>query len=133
MSFVTSDHEEFRNAVRRFTEEEIVPIASELDAKNAEIPMEIIAIISIGISAFLASSSDAIGTISSSVNLLTAFLNSSWSLVTKDIIIHPPGKILFQFKIGVKLHLNYTLQKLNIKSKKTFIYWKKIYIISIKN
>ncbi len=42
MSFVTSDHEEFRNAVRRFTEEEIVPIASELDAKNAEIPMEII-------------------------------------------------------------------------------------------
>ena len=43
MSFVTSDHEEFRNAVRRFTEEEIVPIASELDAKNAEIPMEIIA------------------------------------------------------------------------------------------
>ena len=43
MSFVTSDHEEFRSAVRRFTEEEIVPIASELDAKNAEIPMEIIA------------------------------------------------------------------------------------------
>lgn len=42
MSFVTSDHEEFRNAVRRFTEEEIIPIASELDAKNAEIPMEII-------------------------------------------------------------------------------------------
>jgi (2S)-methylsuccinyl-CoA dehydrogenase len=43
MSFVTSDHEEFRNAVKRFTEEEIIPIASELDAKNEEIPMEIIA------------------------------------------------------------------------------------------
>lgn len=43
MSFVNSDHEEFRSAVRRFTDEEIIPIASELDAKNAEIPMEIIA------------------------------------------------------------------------------------------
>ena len=42
MSFVTSDHEEFRSAVRRFTEEEIIPIASDLDAKNEEIPMEII-------------------------------------------------------------------------------------------
>ena len=42
MSFITSEHEEFRRAVRRFTEEEIIPIASELDAKNAEIPMEII-------------------------------------------------------------------------------------------
>ena len=41
MSFVTSDHEEFRSAVRRFTEEEIIPIASDLDAKNEEIPMEI--------------------------------------------------------------------------------------------
>lgn len=42
MSFVTSDHEEFRSAVKRFTEEEIIPIASDLDAKNEEIPMEII-------------------------------------------------------------------------------------------
>ena len=42
MPLVTEEHEEFRRAVRRFTEEEIVPIASELDAKNAEIPMEII-------------------------------------------------------------------------------------------
>ena len=42
MSFVTSDHEEFRSAVKRFTDEEIQPIANELDAKNAEIPMEII-------------------------------------------------------------------------------------------
>ena len=40
MSFVTSDHEEFRNAVRRFTEEEIVPIASEREAKKAERPRE---------------------------------------------------------------------------------------------
>ena len=42
MSLVNDDHEEFRNAVRRFTQEEIEPIASELDAKNAEIPTEII-------------------------------------------------------------------------------------------
>ena len=42
MPLVTEEHEEFRRAVRRFTEEEIVPIASELDAKKAEIPMEII-------------------------------------------------------------------------------------------
>ncbi len=42
MPLVTEEHEEFRRAVRRFTEEEIVPIASELDAKQAEIPMEII-------------------------------------------------------------------------------------------
>ena len=42
MSFVNSDHEEFRSAVKRFTDEEIQPIANELDAKNAEIPMEII-------------------------------------------------------------------------------------------
>ena len=42
MSFVTSDHEEFRSAVRRFTEEEIIPIASDLAEKNEEIPMEII-------------------------------------------------------------------------------------------
>ena len=36
MSFVNSDHEEFRSAVKRFTDEEIQPIANELDAKNAE-------------------------------------------------------------------------------------------------
>ncbi|MEE2975515.1 MAG: acyl-CoA dehydrogenase family protein [Thermodesulfobacteriota bacterium] len=42
MPLITKDHEEFRSAVRRFTEEEIEPIASELDAKNAEIPTEII-------------------------------------------------------------------------------------------
>ena len=42
MPLITKDHEEFRKAVRRFTEKEIEPIASELDAKNAEIPTEII-------------------------------------------------------------------------------------------
>lgn len=42
MPLINEDHEEFRKAVRRFTEEEIEPIASELDAKNAEIPTEII-------------------------------------------------------------------------------------------
>ena len=42
MKLVTCDHAEFRSAVRRFTEEEIIPIASDLDAKNEEIPMEII-------------------------------------------------------------------------------------------
>jgi len=35
MPLVTEEHEEFRRAVRRFTEEEIVPIASELDAKKS--------------------------------------------------------------------------------------------------
>ena len=42
MPLINEDHEEFRKAVRRFTQEEVEPIASELDAKNAEIPTEII-------------------------------------------------------------------------------------------
>ena len=43
MSFITDDHEEFRSAVRKFTDEEIVPIAADIDSyKYPDIPQEII-------------------------------------------------------------------------------------------
>ena len=43
MSFITDDHEEFRSAVRKFTDEEIVPIAADIDSyKYPEIPQDII-------------------------------------------------------------------------------------------
>ena len=43
MSLITNDHEEFRAAVRKFTQEEIVPIAEDIDSyKYPDIPQEII-------------------------------------------------------------------------------------------
>ncbi|MEE9252409.1 MAG: acyl-CoA dehydrogenase family protein [Thermodesulfobacteriota bacterium] len=42
MSLLTEEHEEIRTAVRKFTEEEVVPIAQALDTRNEEIPQEII-------------------------------------------------------------------------------------------
>lgn len=42
MPLLTKDHEEIRKAVRRFTDEEIVPIAQELDRENKEIPSSVI-------------------------------------------------------------------------------------------
>ncbi len=42
MPLLTEEHEEIKKAVRKFTEEEIVPIAQELDRNNQEIPQEII-------------------------------------------------------------------------------------------
>lgn len=43
MPLLSEEHEEIREAVRKFTEEEVVPIASDLDHNNAEIPTHIIA------------------------------------------------------------------------------------------
>ncbi len=42
MPLLTEEHEEIRKAVRKFTEEEVVPIAQELDRNNEEIPQDII-------------------------------------------------------------------------------------------
>lgn len=42
MPLLTEEHEEIRKAVRKFTEEEVVPIAQELDRNNEEIPEDII-------------------------------------------------------------------------------------------
>jgi (2S)-methylsuccinyl-CoA dehydrogenase len=42
MSFLTEEQEEIRRSVRRFTDEEVVPIAQELDRQGKEIPPEII-------------------------------------------------------------------------------------------
>ncbi len=42
MSLLTEEQEEIRRAVRKFTDEEIVPIAQELDRERKEIPQEII-------------------------------------------------------------------------------------------
>lgn len=43
MSLITNDHEEFRAAVRKFTQEEIVPIAEDIDSyKYPDIPQEVI-------------------------------------------------------------------------------------------
>ena len=42
MPLLTEEHVEIRKAVRKFTEEEVVPIAQELDRNNKEIPQEII-------------------------------------------------------------------------------------------
>jgi alkylation response protein AidB-like acyl-CoA dehydrogenase len=42
MPLLTEEHEEIRKAVRKFTEEEVVTIAQELDRNNEEIPQDII-------------------------------------------------------------------------------------------
>ena len=42
MSLLTEEHEEVRRAVRKFTDEEIIPIAQELDRERKEIPQDII-------------------------------------------------------------------------------------------
>jgi len=42
MPLLTEEHVEIRKAVRKFTEEEVVPIAQELDRNNKEIPQDII-------------------------------------------------------------------------------------------
>ncbi|WP_462137038.1 acyl-CoA dehydrogenase family protein [Candidatus Mycalebacterium sp.] len=42
MPLCTSEHEEIRQSVRKFTEERIVPIAAEIHNENKEIPPEII-------------------------------------------------------------------------------------------
>lgn len=42
MPLCTSEHEEIRQSVRKFTEEKIVPIAAEIHNENKEIPPEII-------------------------------------------------------------------------------------------
>ncbi|MGH9910719.1 MAG: acyl-CoA dehydrogenase family protein, partial [Nitrososphaerales archaeon] len=42
MPILTEEHEEIRRAVRKFTDEEIVPVAQELDRHQKEIPSEII-------------------------------------------------------------------------------------------
>jgi len=42
MPLLTEEHQEIRKAVRRFTDEEIIPIAQELDTQNKEIPLHII-------------------------------------------------------------------------------------------
>jgi len=42
MPLLTEEHEEIRKSVRKFTDEEVVPIAQELDRQNKEIPQEII-------------------------------------------------------------------------------------------
>ncbi len=43
MALLTEEHEEIRKAVRRFTDEEVVPVAQELDRKGEEIPLDLIA------------------------------------------------------------------------------------------
>jgi alkylation response protein AidB-like acyl-CoA dehydrogenase len=42
MPLLTEEHDEIRKAVRKFTEEAVVPIAQELDRNNEEIPQGII-------------------------------------------------------------------------------------------
>jgi len=42
MPLLTDEHTEIRKAVRKFTEEEVIPIAQELDRHNKEIPLEVI-------------------------------------------------------------------------------------------
>ena len=43
MALLTEEHEEIRKAVRRFTDEEVIPVAQELDRKGEEIPLDLIA------------------------------------------------------------------------------------------
>ncbi len=42
MPLLTEDHEEIRKSVRKFTDEEVIPVAQELDRQNKEIPRDII-------------------------------------------------------------------------------------------
>ncbi|MBI2488011.1 MAG: acyl-CoA dehydrogenase family protein [Deltaproteobacteria bacterium] len=42
MPLLTEEHQEIRKAVRRFTDEEVIPVAQELDTHNKEIPLHII-------------------------------------------------------------------------------------------
>lgn len=42
MPLLTEEHVEIRKAVRKFTEDEVVPIAQELDRNNQEIPQDLI-------------------------------------------------------------------------------------------
>jgi (2S)-methylsuccinyl-CoA dehydrogenase len=42
MPLLTEEHQEIRKAVRRFTGEEVIPVAQELDTHNKEIPLHII-------------------------------------------------------------------------------------------
>ena len=44
--YLKEEHLEMQKAVRRFTDEKIVPIADKLDREEAEIPQEILAQIS---------------------------------------------------------------------------------------
>ena len=42
MPLLSEEHEDIRKAVRKFTDEEVVPIAQELDRNNREIPQDVI-------------------------------------------------------------------------------------------
>lgn len=42
MPLLTGEHEEIRKSVRKFTDEEVIPVAQELDRQNKEIPQQII-------------------------------------------------------------------------------------------
>lgn len=92
MSLLSEEHEEIRTAVRRFTDDEVVPIASELDRENKEIPQEIIkAMADLGYFGLIFPEEyDGIGLDYSSMAIVAEELSRGWlsvgSVMTRSII-----------------------------------------------